>query len=162
MGMPIHAPRKRLVSLSENVDDIKMIGRKEHGKPMWDTSRKNVDFEEHTVPLKSGVLGMHTTRMQSYQKDRGGKSKIVRSFTSQQARSNHYWAGSDPHATRNCRPTTWTDTQKKNMRRKRQRTSGQNGRTIMRSLHSLSVSSSIPTRKKLRQFENYQKYVRIL
>ena len=64
--MPIHAPR---ICSSEHVDEIKMARKTE---TFVGHVEENVDFEEST-PL----FGMHTTRMQNYQKDRGGKLNIV-------------------------------------------------------------------------------------
>ena len=57
MGMFIRAPRKRLLSLAVNVDDIKMGGKKNNMKPTWDNVMKQVDLEEPTFLFDQVYLG---------------------------------------------------------------------------------------------------------
>ena len=49
--------RKQGLFFSENVDDIKMAGKKQHVAPMWKTLMKHVDLDEPTSCLDHVLLG---------------------------------------------------------------------------------------------------------
>ena len=49
--------RKQWLFLSENVDDIKMTGKKHNLAPMWKKWMKNVDIDEPTSFLDHVYLG---------------------------------------------------------------------------------------------------------
>ena len=107
--MCMFAHRKQGLFLSENVDDIKMVGQKQNMAPMWKKLMKNVDTDEPTPFLDHVCLGCTQRECKPNETIIERFSKIFESRISAGATENFYQARKSLTQRPSRGPTTWKD-----------------------------------------------------